>query len=80
MNRWEGKSRSPPHKLYGNCFNCGKKGHRAGDYRTTKKSEKFGAADDKKKGGDGRKCYICGSEKLLAHRHCGLCKSLEHRT
>ena len=23
---------------------------------------------------------ICGSEEHLAHRHCGLCKSLEHRT
>ena len=27
--------------------------------------------------GSGR-CYICGSEENFAHRHCGLCKSLEH--
>ena len=38
------------------------------------------AADNKKKGGGSGRCYICGSEEHLAHRHCGLCKSLEHRT
>ena len=32
-----------------------------------------------KKGGGSGRCYIC-SEEHLAHRHCGLCKSLEHRT
>ena len=45
-----------------------------------KKSEKSGATDDKKKGGGSGRCYICGSEGPLAHRHCGLCKSLEHQT
>ena len=45
-----------------------------------RKSETSGAADDKKKGGGSGRCYICGSEENLAHRHCGLCKSLEHRT
>ena len=39
-----------------------------------------GAADDKKEGGGSGRFYICGSEEHLAHRHCGLCKSLEHRT
>ena len=47
---------------------------------TAKKSEISGAADDKKKGGGSGRCYICGSEEYLARRHCGLCKSLEHRT
>ena len=55
--------------------------HVAGDCRSAKKkSEKYGGADDKKKCSDGGRCYICGSEERLAHRHCGLCKSLEHRT
>ena len=79
-NRGKGKNRRPHHKFDGNCFNCGKKGRRAGDCRSAKKSEKSGAADDKKKGGGSGRCYICGSEEYLAHRHCGLCKSLEHRT
>ena len=39
-----------------------------------------GAADDSKEGGGSGRCYICGSEEHLAHRHCGLCKSLVHRT
>ena len=38
-----------------------------------------GAADDRKEGGGSGRCYIYGSEEHLAHRHCGLCKSLEHR-
>ena len=79
-NRGKGKNTRPHHKFDGNCFNCGKKGHRAGDCRSAKKSEKSGAADDEKKGGGSGSCYICGSEEHLAHRHCGLCKSLEHRT
>ena len=79
-NRGKGKNRRLHHKFNGNCFNCGKKGHRAGDCRSAKKSEKSGAADDKKKGGGSGRCYICGSEEHFAHRHCGLCKSLEHRT
>ena len=45
-----------------------------------KKSEKSGAVDDKKKDGGSGRCYICGSEEHIAHRHCGLCKSLEYRT
>ena len=79
-NHGKGKNRRPHHKFDGDCFNDGKKGHRAGDCRSAKKSEKFGAADDKKKGGGSSRCYICGSEEHLAHRHCCLCKSLEHRT
>ena len=80
-NCGKGKDRRLHHKLDGNCFNCGKKGHRAGDCRgAKKKSEKYGAADDRKEGGGSGRCYICGSEEHLAHRHCGLCKSLEHRT
>ena len=46
-NRGKGKNRRLHHKFDGNCFNCGKKGHRAGDCRSAKKkSEKYGAADD----------------------------------
>ena len=80
-NREKGKNRRFHQKFDGNCFNCGKKGHRAGDCRSAKKkSEKSGAADDKKEGGGSGRCYICGSKEHLAHRYCGLCKSLEHRT
>ena len=79
-NRGKGKNRKLHHKFDGNCFNCGKKGHRAGDCRSAKKSEKSGAADDKKEGGGSGRCYICGSEEHFAHRHCGLCKSFEHWT
>ena len=80
-NCGKGKNRRLHHKFDGNCFNCGKKGHLAGDCRgAKKKSEKYGAADDRKEGGGSGRCYICGSEENLAHRHCGLCKSLEHRT
>ena len=80
-NRGKGKNRKRHHKFDDNCFNYGKKGHRAGDCRSAKKkSEESGAADDRKEGGGSSRCYICGSEEHLAHRHCGLCKSLEHRT
>ena len=80
-NRGKGKNRELHHKFDGNCFNCGKKGHRAGDCRSAKKKSKIsGAADDRKEGGGSGRCYICGSEEHLAHRHCGLCSSLEHRT
>ena len=43
-NRGKGKNRRPDHKF--DCFNCGKEGHRAGDCRSAKKSEKSGAADE----------------------------------
>ena len=79
-NRGKGRNRRPRHKFDGNCFNSGKKGHRAGDCRSAKNSEKSGAADGKKKGGGSGRCYICGSEEHLAQMHCGLCKSFEHRT
>ena len=79
-NHGKGKNRRSHHKFECNCFNCGKKGRRAGDCRMGKKSKTSGAADDKIKGGGSGRCYICGSEEHLAHRHCGRCKSLEHRT
>ena len=80
-NREKGKNRRLHHKFDGKCFNCGKKGHRAGDCRSAKKkSEKSGATDDKKEGDGSGRCYVCGSEEHLAHRHCGLYKSLEYRT
>ena len=79
-NRGKVKNRRPHHKFDGNCFNYGKKGHRAGDCRSAKKSETSGSADDKKKGGGSGRCYIYGSEEHLAHRHWGLYKSLAHRT
>ena len=79
-NRGKRKNRRLYHKFDSNCFNCGKRGHRAGDCRSAKESEKSRAADDKKKGGGSGRCYICGSKEHLAHRNGGLCKILEHRT
>ena len=80
-NRGKGKNRKLNHKFDGNFFICGKKGHRAEDCRIAKKkSETSGAADERKEGGGSGRAHICGSEEHLGHRHCGLCKSLEHRT
>ena len=80
-NREKGRNGRLHHKFDGDCFNCGKKSHRAGDCRSAKKkSETSGAADDRKEGGGSGRCNICGSKEHLAHRHCGLCKSLEPRT
>ena len=54
-DRGKGKNRRLHHKFDGNCFICGKKGHRAEGCRIAKKSDKSGAADDKKEsGGSGR--------------------------
>ena len=36
-NRGKGKNRRLHHKFEGNCFSCGKKGHRAGDCRSAKR-------------------------------------------
>ena len=80
VNRGKGKNRRLHHRFDGNRFNRGKRGPRAGDCRSAKKSKKSGAADDKKEAGGSGRCYMCGSEEHFAHRHCGLCKSLEHRT
>ena len=74
------EKRRPHNRFEGNCFSCGRKGHRAEDCRNAKKIEKSGDAPaDKKSGGRG-KCYVCGSEEHFARKHCGLCRSLEHRT
>ena len=80
MDRGE-KRRRPRNRLEGNCFNCGRKSHRAEDCRSAKKKidTPGDAAADKKGGGMG-KCYVCGSKEHIAHKHCGLCRRLEHRT
>ena len=38
-NRGKGKNRKLHYKFDGNCFNCGKKGHRAGDCRSCRRQE-----------------------------------------
>ena len=75
------KKRRPRKRFEGNCFNCGRKGRLAESCRSVKKNmEKSGVATaDKKDGGRG-KYYVCRSEEHLAHKRCGLCRSLEHRT
>ncbi|CAM9533451.1 unnamed protein product, partial [Ascophyllum nodosum] len=58
-NRENGKNRRLCNKFEGKCFNCGKKGHRAVDCRSTKKkSEKSGAAVERKEGSGGGRCYV----------------------
>ena len=42
--------------------------------------EKSGDAPADKKGGGRGKCYVCRNEENFAHKHCGLCRSLEHWT
>ena len=42
--------------------------------------EKSGDAPAVKKGGGRGNCYVFGSEGPFAHKHCGLCRSLEHWT
>ena len=74
------KKRKPRNRLENNCFNCGRKGHRAEDCRSAKKIEKSVDAAADKKGGDKGKSYVCGSEEHFAHKNCVLCRSLEHRT
>ena len=74
------KTKKPRNRLEGSCFNCGRKYHRGEDCRSAKKIEKSGdASPDKKSGGRG-KLYVCGSEDPFSHKHCGLCRSLKHRT
>ena len=77
-----GEKRRPRNRFeHNNCFNCGRKDHRAEDCRSAKKKiETSGDGAAGKKGGDRGKCYVCGSEEHFAHKHCGLCRSLEHRT
>ena len=75
------KNMRPRNRFEGYCFNCGRKRHRAEDCRSAKKNiGKSGDAAADKKGGSRGNCYVCGSEEQFAHKHCGLCRSLEHRT
>ena len=60
------KNRKLRNRFEGNCFNCRRKGRHAEDCRSAKKKI-------------GNKCYVCGSEEHFAHKHCGLCRSLELR-
>ena len=74
------KKRRSLNQFEGNCFNCGRKSHRAEDYKSAKKKiEQSGDAPTDKKGGGREKCCVCGSEEHFAHKYCGLCRSLEHR-
>ena len=75
------KNRRLRNRFEGNCFNCGRKGHRAEDCRSvTKKVEKSGDAAADKKGGGRGKGYVCGSNEHFTHKHCELCRSVEHWT
>ena len=80
MDRGE-KIRKPRNRFEGSYFNRGRKDHRAEDCKSaTMKIKKTGdAAADKKNRGRG-KCYVGESEEHFAHKQCGLCRSLEHRT
>ena len=74
------KRRRPRNRFGDNSFNCGRKAHRAEYYRSAKKKiEKSRDATADKGRGRG-KCFVCGSEKHFAHKHCDLCRSPERRT
>ena len=71
-DRDKGKDWRPRNKFEGNRFNCGKKGPPRWVIEEREEKGKF------------RRCreeeyYVCGSEEHPTHKHCGLCKSLEHR-
>ena len=57
------KKRRPRNRFEGNCFNCGKKGHRAEDCRSIEKSEN--ALADKKGGGRGKYYVFVGVRSTL---------------
>ena len=56
VDRGEKKMR-PRSRFEGNCFNYGRKGHRAENCRSAKKIEKSGDAPADKKGGGRGRCY-----------------------
>ena len=74
------KKRRPRNRFEGNCFNRGRKGRRAEDYRSAEKVKKSGDAPADKKGGGMGECHVCGSQEHFVHEHCGSCRSLEHWT
>ena len=74
------KNRRSRNRIEGDCSICGKKDHHAGELRSAKKNEKYGDVTADKKGGGKSKWYVCESPEHLVHKHCGLCKSLEHQT
>ena len=56
------KNRRPRNRFEGNCFNCGRKSHRAEDYRSAKnKIEKSGDVTADKRVRGGGMCYVCGA-------------------
>ena len=63
-DRDKGKNRRPRPKFEGNCYRCGKEGHRAVDCKSTKKNIS-GATHKKKKMDSNGRCYIC--ELSLIH-------------
>ena len=67
-------------RFEGNCFNCGRQGHHAEECKSAEKIENSGDTATDKNGGVRGKCYVCKSDDNFAHKHCGLCRSLEHRT
>ena len=75
------KNRRPCKRFEGNCFNCGRKSHRAEDCRSAeKKIEQSGDAAADKKGGGWGKCHVCEYEEHFARKPYGLHRSLDHRT
>ena len=75
------RNRRPRNRFEGNCFECGKNNHRAEDCRSAKnKIKKSGDVAAVKKGGGRGKHDVCGNEEHFVHKHCGLCRNVEHRT
>ena len=68
------KKRGPRNRFQGNCFNCGKKGHRAEDCRSAKKSiEKSENALADKKGRGRGKCYVFVGVRSTLHINTEAC-------
>ena len=79
MDRGE-KNNRPRNRFKGKRFSCERKGRRAEESRSAKKMEKSGVAAADKKGGRRGKFYSSAREEYFVRRHCGLRRSLEHRT
>ena len=74
------KKRGSRNRFEGNCFNCGRKVTALKKWEREEEDRKNRRCRRRQKGGGRGKCYVCGREEHFAHKHCGLCRSLEHRT
>ena len=74
------KKRRPRNRFEGNCFNYGRKGHRAYDCRSAKISKNQVMPRPTRRAEIGTSAMSVGVRSTLRIKHCGFCRNLEHRT